>query len=138
MRKTLLTCGLLLATAWLQGCVVVNTEKRTTATDSAAVESEDMAIKEIDAVSKLSSQDARQEFYTTLAGRTDLGPRAQAHLVEAAFKRLSSEDARFAVIETLIANPSFSSAAKSAILDRLGRLSVDSHRTEILEQLSPR
>ena len=138
MRKTTLTCGLLLATLWLQGCVVINTDKSTVEPKSVAAESEDMTIKEIDAVSKLSSQNARQEYYTSLAGRTDLSPRAQVHLVNAVFKHLSTDNAKLAVLDTLIANPSFSSAAKSTILERLGRLSADSHRTEILERLSKR
>jgi hypothetical protein len=138
MRTSILTIGLILASLCLPGCIAINAEKRTCATPSGTIEPEAMAIKEIDAAGKLSNQNARQEFYTNYAGRTDLGPQAQVHLVEAVFKRLSSENAKMAVLEALIANPSFSTAAKSAILDRLGRLSIDSHRTKILERLSRR
>lgn len=145
MRKVTLMCGLLLATLWMQGCIAVRSEKKTvppgpvvrTPAPRPAVP-EDMTIREIDAVRTLSLERNRKERYMAFAGRADLEPQAQVYLVNTILKQLSLESSRLDVLKAMIANPSFSDAAKSVILDRLTVLSLESHRVEILELLSER
>lgn len=148
MKKASLLCGLLLVTLWAQGCISVHSDKRTVPSRPPAPkpvppappapEPEDMTIKEIAAVSTLSSENRRREFYTTFAGRTDLSPRAQVYLINTIFKRISSENARTAILKVLIANPSFTTDSEKAILDRLRYISSENSRAEILRRLSER
>jgi len=138
MRKVMLTCGLVLAAIWMQGCIVVHTEEERVPSSPRAAEPGDVTIREIDAVAKLSFDNNRQTVYNEIAQRDGLSDRAQVHLVDAVFKHLSFENMKVDVLLTLIKNPCFSPAAKAAILDRLDRLSFENHRTTILQAMNRR
>ena len=132
MKKVMLTCGLALAAIWMQGCIAIHSEETTVGPTGP----DDVVIREIDAVAKLSYQNNRRTAYANIAQRKELSDRVQVHLVAAVFKRLSYENMKADVLLTLIKNPCFSPAAKAAILDRLDRLSYESHRTQVLQAMS--
>lgn len=137
MRKRLLVAALALATACASGCIVIDVEK-TGPRCASSIEPEDVTIREIDAVSKLSLNDNRREGYKRIAERQCLCPGAQTHLVEAVFEHLSLEDSKVDVLMALIHNPCFNSATKAALLERLDNLTLEDHRREVLEALSHR
>jgi hypothetical protein len=53
-------------------------------------------------------------------------------------ERLSFESSKVEVLQTLIANPAFSPAAKEAILMQVGKLSFDSNKTALLVAIQKR
>jgi hypothetical protein len=136
MRKWLLIAGLALMMTWLSGCIVIDTEKTDSSWRSDVVEPEDVTIREIDAVGKLSLEDNRHEAYKRIAHRHGLSTGAQVHLVEVVFEHLSFEDAKVDVLLTLVRNRCFRSEAKGALLDRLGGLALEDNRREILDAMS--
>ncbi len=138
MKKSILTCGLVLAALWAQGCISIHSEEETVPARAPARGTTDVTIREIDAVAKLSFENNRAESYKNIAQRDRLSDRAQVHLVEAVFKRLSFENMKVDVLLALIKNPCFSPAAKGAILDRLDRLSFENHRATILQAMNRR
>ncbi len=138
MGKVMLVCGLVLAAMWMQGCIVIHTEEERVPPRPSATEPGDVTIREIDAVGKLSFDNDRQAGYKNIAERDGLSDRAQVHLVDAAFRHLSFENAKVDVLLTLIKNPCFGPAGKGAILERLDRLSFENHKTQILEAISQR
>jgi hypothetical protein len=135
MKKWLLVAGSVLMTTWLSGCIVIDTEKVDTSWRSEVVEPEDVTVREIDAVGKLSLDDSRREAYKRIARRHGLSAGAQVHLVEAVFENLSLDDAKMDVLVTLVRNRCFRSEAKGAVLDRLDRLALEDHRREILDAM---
>jgi len=120
---------------WLSGCIVIDTEKTQTCRTE-VVESEDVTIREIDAVGKLSLQDNREDGYKRIAQRHGLSTGAQVHLVEAVFQHLSLDDFKVNVLLALVHNSSFRPEAKAALLDRLDQLSLEDHRREVLAAMS--
>ncbi len=135
MNKWLLTAGLVLATTWLGGCIVIDTENDGS-WRSNVVEPADVTIREIDAAGQLSLEDNRREAYVRIARRHNLSADAQVHLIEAVFKYLSLEDAKMNALLTLVHNRCFRSEAKGALLDRLGGLALEDNRREILNAMS--
>ena len=121
---------------WLNGCIVIDTEKTESSWGSEAIEPENVTIQEIDAVGKLSMEDHRREGYERISHRHGLSTGAQVHLVEAAFGNLSRDDAKVDVLTTLVRNRCFRSETKAAILDRLGSLDREGSRKEILDVMS--
>ena len=95
-------------------------------------------IAEIDAVGKLHSDSGKYEGFKAIAGREPLRAEAQVHLVKPVFKSLYSESDAEDVLVTLIDNPSFSCAAKLAILRRLDNLSSESGKMAILKAINER
>lgn len=135
MRRSLLIAGLAVMMVWLSGCIVIDTEKTQTCRTE-VVESEDVTIREIDAIGKLSLEDNRREGYVRIAQRHGLSAGAQVHLVEAVFQHLSLEDSKLNVLLALVHNSSFRSEAKAALMDRLDQLSLEDHKREILDAMS--
>ncbi len=135
MRTCALLAAVVLAMGWTGGCLVIHSEK-THAPRSASVEPEDVTVREIDAVGKLTFENNRREAYKGIAERPGLSEGAQVHLVEAAFSGLTFEDAKVDVLRTLIRNPCFSPAAKTAILEGLDRLTFEDNQRKILDTLS--
>lgn len=126
---------------WVQGCVMIMGGHHREAPDAPeryGADPEDPTVAEIGAVSKLSFDNNRQEAYKRIAGREDISEGAQVYLVAAVFKHLSFENAKMDVLLTLIGNPSFTPAAKKAILDRLDRLAFENNKTAILDAAAKR
>ena len=95
-------------------------------------------IAEIDAVGKLHSDSGKYEGFKAIARRNPLRTEAQVHLVKPVFSSLYSESDAEDVLVTLIDNPSFSCAAKLAILRRLDSLSSESSKMTILKAINER
>ena len=95
-------------------------------------------LAEIDAASRLGFEQNRLPIYTQIASRPSLSPEAQVHLVKAIFQHVSFENERLTPLLKLIANPSFSSAAKEAILNQLNNLGFENNRRTILEAMGKR
>jgi hypothetical protein len=138
MRTAILVSGLVLTAMWLPGCVVVHTEEEHVPSRPRTAGPDDATIREIDTVGKLSFDNDRRAGFKNIAQREELSDRAQVHLVEVAFKRLSFENSKVDVLTTLIQNPCFSPAAKAAILERLDRLSFENNKTQILDAINRR
>jgi hypothetical protein len=138
MNKGMLTCGLVLVALWAQGCISIHSEEETVPSRAPTRGPQDVTIREIDAVAKLSFENNRADSYKNIARRDALSDRAQAHLVAEVFKRLSFENHKVDVLMALIDNPCFSPAGKAAILDRLDRLSFENHRAAVLRAMNKR
>ncbi|MBM4029044.1 MAG: hypothetical protein FJ280_27150 [Planctomycetes bacterium] len=133
MKDKWLSAALVLMTLGVGGCVVIDAK---TEEPCPLSEPDEVTIREIEAVGKLTFDNDRCRGYKNIAERPGLGDRAQVHLVEAAFKRLTFENAKVDVLLTLVHNPCFSPAAKAALLDRLDRLTFESNKRTILEALN--
>jgi len=132
MRRKLGVVLLGLAGICMQGCIVVHSEVERVSGP------QDLTIREIDAVSKLSFENSRQSAYDRIARRHDLNDAAQVHLVNVATRYLAFEDSKVSVLLTLIENPCFSTAAESEIFKRLNRLAFEDNRARILKAISER
>ena len=140
MKRGLLGIGLVAMLVLSQGCSFSfrGWEEPPESAEWRADEPRDATIVEIDAVSKLSFDNNRQNAYRRIAGREGISDSAQVHLVVAVFRHLSFENAKMDVLLTLVNNPSFSQAAKRAILDRLDRLAFENNKTQILDAMTKR
>lgn len=99
---------------------------------------DEATIAEIDAARQLSFSSDRAEHLGRIARRPDLGPAAQAYLVDSAHDALSFEDQKVSVLTTLIKNHTFCVEAKSRVLDRLDELKFNSNKKSILSALDRR
>ena len=63
---------------------------------------------------------------------------AQVHLVNTSLRVLDFEASRVEVLQTLIANPVFTPAAKEAILRQLERLDFEASKNEVLNAIQQR
>lgn len=111
---------LTISTIFLSGCGCTNCD------------SQDPAIKQIKTIKKMSFESNKKNAYLRLAQRPDLSNAAQIQLVKAAFDTLEFDSSKEMVLLTLIENPSFSTDAETAIMDRLYRLSFGSTTNNIL------
>jgi hypothetical protein len=93
---------------------------------------------EIDAAAKLDMDAARLSALQQLAQRPGLDPGNQVHLVNTAYRCLGFDSSKVAVLQSLIANPSFSDQARQAIASQTSCLSFDSSRQTILNDLNRR
>lgn len=132
--------GLLLLRSASVGSPTVPVETRVSPVEpvEAGEEADKAARAEIDAASQLSFENSKLGLYSQIAARPNLGPDAQAHLIEVACQQLSFENNRLQVLLKLIANPSFSPPAKQAILKNLGSLSFENNKQAILEAINRR
>lgn len=145
LMKSLLTrasCGalLLLSTACLDISVGVRRPLPPPVVIPAPGLSEEEAatLAEIEAAARLNFDSSRVESLRAIAARPSLGPTAQVHLVNAAYRRLSFENSKVAVLQTLIHNPAFSNSARHAISAQLSALTFDSSRQTILREMNQR
>ena len=136
MRKWLLVAGLAGLMVWLNGCIVIDTEKTESTCRTEVAEPETVTIREIDAVGKLSSDSNREDGYKRIARRHGLSTAAQVHLIEAVFENLSRDSAKEKVLLTLIHNRCFRSEAKTAILDRIDGLARESSREKVMDAMA--
>jgi len=138
MKKSFLAVGLLVLWISLQGCVVVVDEEQRHSREPRRHLPADGTIAEIDAVGKLVLDSHKRDGYERIAGRDNLGPEAQIHLVKAVFDNLALESSKENVLLTLIHNPSFCPAGERAILQRLDKLALESDKRNILNAISER
>lgn len=141
MKMRGLGIGLAVAVFWLQGCVMILGDHHKEGPDVPeryGADPQDANVVEIGAVNKLTFDNSRQEAYGRIASRQGISEGAQVYLIASVFKHLSFENAKVDVLMTLIANPSFSPAAKKAILERLDKLSFENNKTTILDALAKR
>ncbi len=135
MAAKLFTIGLMLTALGATGCIVIHSEEEVPCRPR-SVEPEDITIREIDVAGKLAFDNDREAAFKKIAKREGLSERAQLHLIDAAFKRLAFENAKVNVLLALVGNPSFTPAAKAALLDRLDRLAFENNKRTILNALS--
>ena len=135
MARMLLIVTLAVA-AWMGGCVVIESEEKPRR--PVVVEPDDATIREIDAVGRLAFDHDRKSGYERIARRQGLGGDAQVHLIRAVFKHLAFENAKVDVLLALVRNPSFTTAAEAALLDRLDRLAFENDKRKILDAVSAR
>jgi len=97
---------------------------------------EDAAVfAEIDAARKLSFESGKLELLRNVAGRPELSPAAQVHVVNTALQTLSFESSRLEVVRVLVANPGFSSAARESLFRQLNRFELEASRNEVVQLL---
>jgi hypothetical protein len=99
---------------------------------------DEATIAEIDAVRTLDFSSQRADHLNRIARRPDLGPDAQAYLVDTAFNVLDFESEKMRVIQTLIKNPTFTATGKTRIFNRLDDLDFSSNRQRILRDMDRR
>jgi hypothetical protein len=143
MNRNLMLTGLLGFAICLGGCLVIVNEEtnepgRPERPSRNNVSHNDGVIAEIDAVGKLTFDRDREQGYKRIAARKGLSARGQTHLVEAVFSKLSFDNAKVDVLLTLIANPDFSSAAETSILEKLDKLAFANSKKTILKAISDR
>ncbi len=143
-RNTTLLALLAICLPLLPGCIVVSKhethrhEPTHTCEPGVVYAGDDAIISEIEAARSLSFSSERADHLGRIAGRPGLDPGDQVYLVDTALDALSFESEQMGVLTTLIRNPSFTSAGKSRILERLGDLSFSSNRKQILNELDQR
>jgi len=136
MRKECLLWAWALMVLAAPGCIVIHSEtEEGPPPRSREVGPPSTAIQEIDAVAKLSFDNDRAERYEQIARREGLSERAQIHLIEASLQHLSFENAKVDVLLALTENPSFTPAAKTAMLEHLDRLAFENDKRKILDAL---
>ena len=135
MTRWLLVAGLAVMMTWLSGCIVIDTEDTRACRKTEVAEPENVTIREIDAIGKLSNDSDREDGYKRVARRHGLSTAAQVHLVEAVFENVARDGAKESVLLTLIHNRCFHSEAKTAILDRIDGLARESSRQKVLDAM---
>ena len=95
-------------------------------------------LSEIDAVSKLKSDQGRSDGFGVIAGRSGLQVEAQVHLVKKVYDALYFDNAKADVLLKLIANPSYSNEAKNEILVRLNKIKDEKQKVEVLSAINNR
>lgn len=92
--------------------------------------------EEIDAVSKLTFDNAKKDGFENIAKRPHLPPEAQAYLVEKTMKTLTFENSKLEVLLALIKNPDFLAEGKKAVLSHLDEFTFDSSKQKILNAIN--
>ena len=95
-------------------------------------------LAEIDAAARLNFSNARKDALRQIAARPNLSPAVQVHLVNVVYQSLTFDTAKVELLNALIGNPSFSDAARQAIVTQLNRLSFETNKQAILRQLNDR
>jgi hypothetical protein len=95
-------------------------------------------LAEIDAAAQLSFDPTRSGALKKVAQRPNLSPTVQVHLVNVTFKRVDFEPNKVDILQALISNPSFASAAKEAILKQLNTLAFEPHKASLLDAIQRR
>lgn len=96
------------------------------------VDLSDPTISEIKAVRELDFQNNKKSAYLRIAIREDLSNQAQVYLVKEVFDNLAFDDSKEHVLLALIDNPSFSTDAEKAILDRMNRIKFNVTKEHLL------
>jgi hypothetical protein len=146
-----LTTPLLLTASWIlaSGCVVSiggneKTHQRQEVPKPSpvvvvAANTEDSAtLAEIDAITKLAFDNGKRDGFMAVASRGGISPGVQVHLVNTALRSLSFDAAKVEVLVQLTQNPTFSPAAKEAILRQIDLLAFESSKTTVLNAIQER
>lgn len=140
-KNTLNLCGLMIVSLALTGCIIaIGTGKETTVTPPIIVtDSADAAsIAEINAAAKLNMDSDRTHVLGQIAERPGLTASVQVHLVNVVYRDLDMDNNRTLVLTKIIARSDFSDATRHAIVSQLSKLSFDSDRQIILQQINER
>jgi hypothetical protein len=121
---------------FLTGCIVISKNEQPVVVQPASPEA--VVCAEIDAAGKLDFDSSRGAALDLIAARKNLAPSVQVHLVNTIFRRLSFENSKMSVLQTLVKNPSFSNAAKQSILAQLPKLNFDSNKSALLRWINDR
>ena len=133
------TTGLVAMT--LTGCIVVGVDRHNHEYEEPApitATADSVVFTEINSAASLQFENNRVDALKAIAARPGLKTDAQVHLVHKTFAKLSFENFKVAVLETLIKNPSFSNPAKQSILTSLEKFSFENNKTELLTALNLR
>ena len=95
-------------------------------------------IAEIDAAAQLNIDSARTHNFVMIAERSNLDPAIQVHLINKTYHCLSFESSKVLVLQKVIARPDFCDSTRHAIVKQLNKLSFDSNRQVILNQINDR
>lgn len=95
-------------------------------------------IAEIDAVAKLNMDNDRTHALSQIAERATLATPVQVHLVNVTYRSLSFDNNKTQVLTKIIARADFCDATRHAIVSQLGKLSFDSNRQYVLQQINDR
>jgi hypothetical protein len=95
-------------------------------------------IAEIDSVAKLNMDNDRTHALSQIAERGTLAAPVQVHLVNVTYRSLSFDNNKTHVLTKIIARADFCDATRHAIVSQLGKLSFDSNRQFILQQINER
>ena len=143
IKSLLLGISVIVCGASLTGCVVsIGGGTRTPDHAPPAVvvtDSTDAAtIAEIDAAAGLNMDNDRTHALVQIAERGALAAPVQVHLVNTTYRRLSFDNSKTHVLTKIIARPDFCDATRHAIVSQLNKLSFDSNRQQILQQINER
>jgi hypothetical protein len=147
MKRTLFSLGLAVIASGLAGCVVSiggrtqNTPPSPAPPPPPVVVSDPgqaATIGEIDAAAQLSMDSARTHALSQIAERPGLAPPVQVHLINVAYRCLSSENNKVQVLQKMIARPDFCDATRQAIVSQLGQLGFESHKQDLLNRINQR
>jgi len=137
--------GLLLIGLGLSGCVVAIGGKHESSPPPApapavvVTDSADAAtIAEIDAARQLNFDNARAEALVQIAERSALAVPVQVHLINVTYRHLDFENNKVLVLTKMIARPDFCDATRHAVVSQLNKLSFDTNRQLILQQVNER
>jgi len=95
-------------------------------------------IAEIDAVAKLNMDSDRAHALGQIAERGALAAPVQVYLVKVTYRSLSFDESKTNILAKIIARADFCDATRNAIVSQLGKLSFDSNRQYILQQINER
>jgi len=146
MKRKLLSLSLLAIATSLVGCVIsIGGRSQSSPPEPpppppvVVTDPEQAAtIAEIDAASRFSMDSARTQALAQIAERPVLSPTVQVHLINTAYRCLSFDSSKVQVLEKLIGRADFSDATRHAIVSQLHRLSFESSRQQLLNQINQR
>lgn len=141
IKQLLLGISVIALTTILTGCVIaIGTGKETTSPPAVVVtdSAEAATIAEIDAAARLRMDDDRTSALSQIAERASLPTTAQVHLVNVTYRTVRFDDNKASVLRKVIARGDFGDATRHAIVTQLGKLSFDSNRQSLLQQINER
>ncbi len=138
MKKSLLILVLGVLVLLMGGCVSISKETAQSENETVIAKTIDWTISEIDAASRMSFDEDRQKAYKEIALRAALDETVQAYLVQAVFDHLAFESAKEDVLITIIRNPGFNGAGRSAILGSINKLAFENGKQKILRAIGDR
>ena len=144
LKPVLLGLGLLSLAVAFSGCIVsiggsLHGSDHDAPGTVAVTDSADAAtVAEIDAVAKLKVDDDRTHALAQIAERGPLAAPVQVHLVNVTYRSLGIDNNKTHVLTKVIARADFSDAARHAIVSQLSKLSSDTNRQFVLQQINER
>ena len=143
-KPALLGLGLLSIALAFTGCVVSigggsHAPERHDPPMVVVTDSADAAtIAEIDAAAQLNMDNDRTHALGQIAERGTLAVPVQVHLVNVAYRSLNFDNNKTHVLTKIIARADFCDGTRNAIVSQLSKLSFDSNRQLVLQQINER